>query len=133
MTCFDKTELLLSCGSERCAHQLPVMALPLQIHEQEICRCNFARLFQIIDNIGNWLNYVATLSLVEQLAGGKGLLISALIIVRFLPSFLMFPLAGVVADRFVPATLPLCAPFLWLQVCHTLLQVSTTYFLEIQG
>lgn len=54
---------------------------------------------QIIDNIGNWLNYVATLSLVEQLAGGKGLLISALIIVRFLPSFLIFPLAGVVADR----------------------------------
>ncbi|KAL3137427.1 hypothetical protein ABBQ32_006948 [Trebouxia sp. C0010 RCD-2024] len=54
---------------------------------------------EIIDNVGNWLNYVATLSLVEQLAGGQGLLISALIIVRFLPSFLMFPLAGVVADR----------------------------------
>ena len=59
----------------------------------------FVHCVQIIDNIGNWLNYVATLSLVEQLAGGKGLLISALIIVRFLPSFLMFPLAGVVADR----------------------------------
>ena len=58
------------------------------------CRCT-----QIIDNVGNWLNYVATLSLVEQLAGGRGLLISALLIVRFLPTFLLFPIAGVVADR----------------------------------
>ena len=58
------------------------------------CRC-----LQIIDNVGNWLNYVATLSLVEQLAGGRGLLISALLIVRFLPTFLLFPIAGVVADR----------------------------------
>ncbi|KAA6425611.1 MAG: hypothetical protein FRX49_04508 [Trebouxia sp. A1-2] len=54
---------------------------------------------EIIDNVGNWLNYVATLSLVEQLAGGRGLLISALLIVRFLPTFLLFPIAGVVADR----------------------------------
>lgn len=58
------------------------------------CHCT-----QIIDNVGNWLNYVATLSLVEQLAGGRGLLISALLIVRFLPTFLLFPIAGVVADR----------------------------------
>ena len=79
--------------------KLFVMQLCLKSHRRT---ANIVCLFvhvQIIDNIGNWLNYVATLSLVEQLAGGQGLLISALIIVRFLPSFLMFPLAGVVADR----------------------------------
>ena len=77
---------------------------------------------QIIDNIGNWLNYVATLSLVEQLAGGKGLLISALIIVRFLPSFLLFPLAGVVADRSVPAVL-FYMPSLWMVEVLQILEI----------
>ena len=64
---------------------------------------------QIIDNIGNWLNYVATLSLVEELAEGKGLWISAVLIVRFLPSFLMFPIAGVVADRYTTSETLLAA------------------------
>lgn len=56
---------------------------------------------QIVDNIGNWLNYIASLTLVETLAGGRGLLISAVLIVRFLPTFLLFPVAGVIADRYV--------------------------------
>lgn len=58
---------------------------------------------QIVDNIGNWLNYIASLTLVETLAGGRGLLISAVLIVRFLPTFLLFPVAGVVADRSAPS------------------------------
>ncbi len=87
---------------EVCCEAVCNLALHDDVRENG-AHCNlvlsYGRCLQIIDNIGNWLNYVATLSLVEHLAGGQGLLISALIIVRFLPSFLMFPLAGVVADR----------------------------------
>ena len=99
MICCEIIGRLLLCGLGRCVPEAVCIAFCLKLHRRT---ANIVRLFlhlQIIDNIGNWLNYVATLSLVEQLAGGQGLLISALIIVRFLPSFLMFPLAGVVADR----------------------------------
>ena len=68
---------------------------------QAIFVLSHAACLQIVDNIGNWLNYIASLTLVETLAGGRGLLISAVLIVRFLPTFLLFPVAGVIADRYV--------------------------------
>lgn len=52
-----------------------------------------------IDNIGAWLSYVATLELVESFSGGSGLALSAVILIRFAPSLLLSPLAGVLADR----------------------------------
>lgn len=54
---------------------------------------------QILSNIGNWFNYVATLLVVEQLAGGKGIYLSIVLVIHFLPSFVLFPIAGVLADR----------------------------------
>ncbi|PRW58840.1 major facilitator superfamily MFS_1 [Chlorella sorokiniana] len=54
---------------------------------------------EMIDNIGSWLSYVATLELVEQFSGGSGLAISGVVIIRFLPSLLLAPVCGVVADR----------------------------------
>lgn len=55
----------------------------------------------MVDNVGSWLSYVATLELVEAYSGGSGLAISAVVIIRFLPSLLLAPVCGVVADRCV--------------------------------
>jgi predicted MFS family arabinose efflux permease len=52
-----------------------------------------------IDNIGSWLSYIATLELVESFSDGSGLALSAVILIRFFPSLLLSPLAGVLADR----------------------------------
>ena len=53
----------------------------------------------MVDNIGSWLSYVATLELVTQYSGGSGLAISAVVIIRFMPSLLLAPVCGIVADR----------------------------------
>lgn len=44
-------------------------------------------------------SYVATLELVEHFSGGSGLAISGVVIIRFMPSLLLAPVCGVVADR----------------------------------
>ena len=54
---------------------------------------------QILGQTGNWFNYIATLTVVSRLADGRGLPISIVLIIHFLPSFIWFPVAGVVADR----------------------------------
>ena len=54
---------------------------------------------QILSNLGNWFGLVATLLVVESLAEGQGLLLSVVVIMRFLPAFILFPVAGVCADR----------------------------------
>lgn len=46
-----------------------------------------------------WLSYVATLELASELSGGSGLALSAVVLIRFLPSLLLAPVCGVVADR----------------------------------
>lgn len=54
-----------------------------------------------MDNIGAWLSYIATLSLVEEFSGGSGLALSGVVLIRFLPSLILAPVTGVVADRCV--------------------------------
>ena len=54
---------------------------------------------QILSQTGNWFNYIATLTVVSRLADGRGLPLSIVLIIHFLPSFIWFPVAGVVADR----------------------------------
>ena len=56
---------------------------------------------QMLSSLGNWFGFVATLLLVERLAAGRGILLSVVLIMRFIPSFILFPIAGVFADRFV--------------------------------
>ena len=63
---------------------------------------------------GGWFNYVATLTVVERLAGERGLLVSLVLIVRMLPSLLLFPVAGVAADR--SACVSLCIPGMLLHL-----------------
>ncbi len=58
-----------------------------------------ARPIQVLSNTGNWLNYVATLLVVEKLAHSKGIYLSIVLVIHFLPSFVLFPIAGVLADR----------------------------------
>ena len=64
---------------------------------------DFRRLWtgQAVSEIGDWLNNIAVLALVIQLAGvGRvGLAVAAYAIARHLPLFLFGPVAGVVVDR----------------------------------
>jgi MFS family permease len=51
----------------------------------------------VIDNTGAWLNYVATLELMTSFSPSS-LALSAVVLIRFIPSLLLSPLAGVLAD-----------------------------------
>jgi len=74
---------------------------------------------------GGWFNYVATLTVIERLAGDHGLLVSLVLITRMLPSLLLFPAAGVAADRCPQFPLQalhlqhLLACMTWLGACLT--------------
>lgn len=68
-------------------------------------------------------------TLVETLAGGLGLLISAVLIVRFLPTFLLFPVAGVIADRYVYLLYLSCL----LSCASCLAKLQAKCFLKLQG
>jgi MFS family permease len=64
---------------------------------------DFRRLWtgQVVSEIGDWLNNIAVLALVIQLAGAGrvGLAVATYAIARHLPLFLFGPIAGVVVDR----------------------------------
>ena len=64
---------------------------------------DFKRLWagQVVSEVGDWLNNIAVLALVIQLAGasGVGLAVALYAIARHLPLFLFGPVAGVVVDR----------------------------------
>jgi len=56
---------------------------------------------QVVSEVGDWLNNIAVLALVIQLAGegSVGLAIAVYAIARHLPLFLFGPVAGVIVDR----------------------------------
>ena len=64
---------------------------------------DFRRLWagQVVSEVGDWLNNIAVLALVIQLAGasGVGLAVALYAIARHLPLFIFGPVAGVVVDR----------------------------------
>jgi MFS family permease len=64
---------------------------------------DFRRLWtgQVVSEVGDWLNNIAVLALVIQLAGAGrvGLAVATYAIARHLPLFLFGPVAGVVVDR----------------------------------
>lgn len=64
-------------------------------------RVCFAHLPQVIDQLGQWGNYIATLTLADRLGSGANgsTLVALVVVVRSLPSLFLFPAAGVVADR----------------------------------
>ena len=64
---------------------------------------DFRRLWtgQVVSEVGDWLNNIAVLALVIQLAGAGsvGLAVAAYALARHLPLFIFGPVAGVVVDR----------------------------------
>lgn len=56
-------------------------------------------LAETVNTLGMWLNYIATLSLVNEFTGSSGLALSGVVLIRFLPSLVLAPVTGVVADR----------------------------------
>src|SRR5262245_20066353 len=61
---------------------------------------NFRRLWlgQVVSQLGDWLDYVALLTLLLELTG-SGTVVAGMLTARFLPTFFMGPVAGVVVDR----------------------------------
>ena len=53
----------------------------------------------VISQFGNWFNYIAVFVLLQQLSG-SGMAVSWFLIAKFIPSTVMGPAAGVLADRF---------------------------------
>ncbi len=54
---------------------------------------------QVVSQLGDWFNTIALYTLILQLTG-SGRAIGLLLVARFLPSVVLSPVAGVVADRF---------------------------------
>jgi MFS family permease len=62
---------------------------------------NFRNLWlgSVVSQLGDWFNVIAAAELITRLTG-SGLALSYLFLARFLPLFLLGPVAGVLADRF---------------------------------
>src|SRR5688572_20314095 len=54
---------------------------------------------QVVSQLGDWFNTIALYTMIENLTG-SGRDIGLLLVARFVPSFFLGPLSGVVADRF---------------------------------
>jgi hypothetical protein len=55
----------------------------------------------VVDTLGSWLNYVAVLELASAFSAGsgrEGMALFGVVLIRFLPSLLFAPLAGVLGD-----------------------------------
>ncbi|MFZ5766338.1 MAG: MFS transporter [Thermodesulfobacteriota bacterium] len=58
----------------------------------------------VISQFGNWFNYIAVFVLLQQLTG-SGTAVSWFLIAKFLPTTILGPAAGVIADRFSRKTI----------------------------
>lgn len=63
---------------------------------------NFRQLWlgQVVSQLGDWFNTMALYALLQNLTQESGRAIGLVLVARFLPSFIVGPLSGVVADRF---------------------------------
>jgi MFS family permease len=63
---------------------------------------NFRMLWlgQVVSQLGDWFDTIALYTLLSNLTGGSGRAIGLLLVARFLPSFIVSPLSGVLIDRF---------------------------------
>ncbi|RMF01070.1 MAG: MFS transporter [Chloroflexi bacterium] len=101
---------------------------------------------QIISQLGDWFNLIASASLVAGLSG-SGLAIGGLFIARLLPPFVLGPVVGVVADRFDRRKILIASDLLravvvlgfllvrtesdiWLLYVLTVVQLSISAFFE---
>lgn len=109
---------------------------------------NFRQLWlgQVVSQLGDWFNTIALYSLLLRLTG-SGRAVGLLLVARFLPSFIVGPLSGVVADRFSRRTIMIVSDILraivvlgfllvrrpehvWLVYALTILQLVFSTFFE---
>jgi Na+/melibiose symporter-like transporter len=103
-------------------------------------------LSQVISQLGDWFNLIASAALVANLSG-SGLAIGGLFLARLLPPFVLGPFAGVVADRFDRRKILIISDLLrvvvvfgfllirseqdiWLIYTLTIVQLSVSAFFE---
>src|SRR5574337_574462 len=53
---------------------------------------------QVVSQLGDWLDYVALVTLLLSLTG-SGTVVAMMLVARFLPTFVVSPVAGVAVDR----------------------------------
>jgi predicted MFS family arabinose efflux permease len=109
---------------------------------------NFRHLWlgQVVSQLGDWFDTIALYTLVLTLTG-SGRAIGLVLVARFLPSFIVGPLSGVVADRFNRRTVMIASDLLravvvlgfllvrrpdqmWLVYVLTVLQLVFSTFFE---
>jgi MFS family permease len=101
---------------------------------------------QVVSQLGDWFNTIALYTLVLDLTGSAGA-VGFLLVARFVPGFVLGPLAGVVADRFSRRTVMIVTDLLragvvlgfllvgrpedlWLVYVLTVLQLGLSTFFE---
>ena len=109
----------------------------------------FRRLWNAMSfsSFGDWLGLLATTALAQQLAGGDyataNFAIAGVFIARLLPSVILGPLAGVIADRFdrkrvmvigdilraaLFISIPIVGTYLWLYIATVLVECVTLFW-----
>ena len=110
---------------------------------------NFRQLWlgQVVSQLGDWFNTMALYALLQSLTEKSGRAIGLVLVARFLPSFIVGPLSGVVADRFSRRTIMIVSDILraivvlgfllvrkpehvWLVYALTILQLVFSTFFE---
>src|SRR5215831_1189265 len=101
---------------------------------------------QVVSQMGDWFDTIAVYTIVLKLTG-SGRAVALIMVARFLPSVVMGPLSGVVADRFSRRTIMITADILralvvlgfllvrrpdqmWLVYLLTVLQLAFSAFFE---
>jgi MFS family permease len=101
---------------------------------------------QVVSQLGDWFNTIALYTLVLELTG-SGRAVSLVLVARFLPTIVLGPLSGAVADRFDRRTVMIASDLaravvvlgflfirrpehLWLVYALTLLQLAFSTFFE---
>ncbi len=109
---------------------------------------NFRQLWlgQVVSQLGDWLDTIALYTIVLRLTG-SGRAIGLVLVARFLPTFIIGPLSGVVADRFNRRSVMIVSDLLralvvlgfllvrtrehlWLVYVLTVLQLTFSTFFE---
>ena len=102
---------------------------------------------QVVSQLGDWFNTMALYALLQNLTQDSARAIGLVLVARFLPSFIVGPLSGVVADRFSRRTILIVSDLLravvvlgflmvrrpehvWLVYALTILQLVFSTFFE---
>ncbi len=102
---------------------------------------------QVVSQLGDWFDTIALYTLLHNLTEDSGRAIGLMLVARFLPSFFVGPLSGVVADRFSRRTILIVSDLLragvvlgflfvrrpdqiWLVYALTVLQLVFSTFFE---